>query len=795
MKQKQNKTNTPDKKNSIKNYSFDKEKKENLDEISSLNYFKIKGMEKEKNYHENNRKENNPEYRNLTEKIYSSNLAKLGNYYNNNQKDLLLYGSKKYDYLEIQRLVKEMSKYKNKVITKIKENKKNKNVCKNYAFESCDEKVILTPLAERDSNKNNMEKLEKKKFDEAERCGVVMRRIEYANLLDHRDSFISGRNSLEEDKEMLLLMKDAVDCIERNWIRYRNNKNKINKIDEVDNEDGDKDEEEDEDEEKDENNNFTNNIHDNNGISKLNKIIKEHFYFQLLSNKNPVNIKKDKNRCYLYKFYKISEFEQKDNKKKYIEELENKINEEHNNYIETKNILDNLDSENKQLQLLLKNTKKDNIESDKQHENEEEKNNEENQQDDLLKKYKDINDKYDQKVDDYLSLSKIYNKLVTDNNNLKSNYDKLLQNHNILNEKYNEILEDNKMKNYEINNNKNDQEKTLKKYNQNLQKINKLSNIIEDINTKKNEYTNNNNFLLNDKIKSKEKENLNNDIYYLKKIIDEKEKEIEGHKNAIKNLKNYKNNEYEKEIINLKKQIYNNDKINKNQITNYEKQIELLNNRINSLEYEKEEFRKTSNDLENISPNNINKYKELLNQYKNEINKLNEKNDKLNNDIEDLKQKLNKENNDINNEINNNNVYNNENNKYYELLQIKKKHEEKIDRLNKIIEELKNRIQDLYLELSDLKRNGLDIILRNKLFALLIQKHIDKNIIFDKRKFLNFLLKKQFRLNNMNLRNNIFINDRKYKNGDNSLSKLFQSKSKEKKIEYLRSSNKKEGPY
>ena len=93
MKQKQNKTNTPDKKNSIKYYSFDKEKKENLDEISSLNYFKIKGMEKEKNYPENNRKEINPEYRNLTEKIYSSNLAKLGNYYNNNQKDLLLYGS------------------------------------------------------------------------------------------------------------------------------------------------------------------------------------------------------------------------------------------------------------------------------------------------------------------------------------------------------------------------------------------------------------------------------------------------------------------------------------------------------------------------------------------------------------------------------------------------------------------------------------------------------------------------------------------------------------------------------
>ena len=53
MKQKQNKTNTPDKKNNIKNYPFAIGKKEHLDEITSLNYFKIKGMEKEKNYPEN----------------------------------------------------------------------------------------------------------------------------------------------------------------------------------------------------------------------------------------------------------------------------------------------------------------------------------------------------------------------------------------------------------------------------------------------------------------------------------------------------------------------------------------------------------------------------------------------------------------------------------------------------------------------------------------------------------------------------------------------------------------------
>ena len=78
--------------------------------------------------------------------------------------------------------------------------------------------MILTPLAETEIEKHEMEKLEKKKFDEAERCGVVMRRIEYTHLLDHRDSL---RNSLEEEKRLLSLLRDSVDKIERSSLTFR----------------------------------------------------------------------------------------------------------------------------------------------------------------------------------------------------------------------------------------------------------------------------------------------------------------------------------------------------------------------------------------------------------------------------------------------------------------------------------------------------------------------------------------------------------------------------------------------
>ena len=74
-------------------------------------------------------------------------------------------------------------------------------------------------------------------------------------------------------------------------------------------------------------------------------------------------------------------------------------------------------------------------------------------------------------------------------------------------------------------------------------------------------------------------------------------------------------------------------------------------------------------------------------------------------------------------------------------------YEKKISNLNKIIEELKARIQNLYYQVSFLQKSdkfnkNSDIIIKLKLAIILIRNYIHKNIIFDKREFFNILMKK-----------------------------------------------------
>ena len=220
-----------------------------------------------------------------------------------------------------------------------------------------------------------------------------------------------------------------------------------------------------------------------------------------------------------------------------------------------------------------------------------------------------------------------------------------------------------------------------------------------------------------------------------------------------------KNNEYENEINNLKKNMNNFDKINKLKTKEYEKEIEFLKNRNDEIEKENENLKKIANDLK---------------KYKNS-----KKNDNNNENINDLIDK-------------------------------NKKNEEKINNLNQTIKELINKINDLNLEIYNNRDNNdnndnnrennnsdneQDNELKKRLFFLLIQKYIDKNIIFDKREFFNLLMDRKFKQNIRNLRAFNEQLDRKYKTADDSLSKLFKSKSKEKKIEMLRSSFKKDQIY
>jgi len=106
--------------------------KEKEFETTSMSYFRIiKELEKQnseqKLSQELKKKEQKPKKSNLTELIYEKNSKKLGNYYNENQNNLLLYGSSKYDVLTMDKLVKEMGNYKSRIISKINENKNVKN--------------------------------------------------------------------------------------------------------------------------------------------------------------------------------------------------------------------------------------------------------------------------------------------------------------------------------------------------------------------------------------------------------------------------------------------------------------------------------------------------------------------------------------------------------------------------------------------------------------------------------------------------------------------------------------------
>ena len=787
-------------------------------ETTSMNYFRImKEIEREQKSQERTKKDSKPTYKNLTEKIYSNNSTKLGNYYNKNQKDLLLYGSKKYDLYNIQRLVKEMGRYKSKVIKKIQENKKN-NVCKNYALESCDEKVILTPLAENEKEKNEMENLEKKKFDEAQRCGVVMRRIEYTHLLDNRDTF---RNSdiNEEDKEMLMLMKDSVDMIERNWLRYKiikrikenncysnkNNDKEIisNFLDENNDVNNNKNNHEILKNENQNKKNLSQNI--KKGFNILDKFIKRQFYLEFINkqNKKITIINKSKDRCFLTKIIKPAEDTEINKNKIYLEELQHKYNELNNNYIDSKNKLDNLNLQNKQLQLLLEDSKNNYQDLyDEYKAKEDEFNNNKKDKDQLLQNINDISNKYNKKMDEYSALNQNYNELLIINNNLKNNYDLLLQNNNTLNNKYKEALEDVNKTNEELDKIKTDYETTMKLNNQKEKKLQEISKKKESIDKEKSELLTSNKLLL-DKITNLDGEMNNfkrtktlqdienenrikalNDNFikeknYLQSIVNDKDKEILKHKNTIENYKNKdneleiirkelneikkekdekdeelnkikldlnekinKNDENEKEIINLKKTLLDNDEINKNKINEYEQEVQKFKSRIDLLEKEKDDMKTMAKILENLANENKDKYVKLFYKYKNDIDTLNKKNSKLNKDILEFKKMM--ANNSNNSKDENSQKYNNY------LVEINIIYEKKIIRLNKIIEELRNRIQVLYLELSYIQRNNItfnknaDIVIKIKMMFLLIQNYLGKNTIFDKRKFLNILLDKNF---------------------------------------------------
>ena len=663
-----------------KRFSYQSAKKSDNSDNDSMDYFRI--MKEVKNQHSGSGKniKKNSSPNNLTEKIYSINSEKLGKYYKNNNKDLLLYGSKKFDLLNIQRLVKEMAKYKSKVLKKINEKNKTNNAGKNYGFESCDKNLILTPLAQNEKDNQDLaDSFEKKKFQEAERSGVVMRRIEYVHLLDRRDTF--KKNSYEDDKKIIMLMIEAVDKIERNWLLYKlRKKNKeLNEIKK--NLHQDKNINQHKIKNKDNNISIEENI-----IEKSNESISDNEYQTLETtcdtkdklkfksidknakpeSKNKANIfhikdllistfdikfihhkKRIQNIRTIYKsqkhcFYKkmrkkSNEFKSKKN----YDEIENKLKEKDDEYNKIKSQLDNTILENKKLNLMLSEIDNEYKELKEKYDsslNESENNKKENEI--LTINNQKLNSELNQKIEESNKINDNYNKSLEEKNIIKNKYDKLIQDHDSLNQKYNDILNNYNKTKEELDEVKNKYDEVVKFSEKNEQQLEIMNQNLENINKEKNDFINNNKLLidkitnLNDAMDNLEKknneQNQENDIK-MKEIINKNKKDMEEKENIIEEYKN-KNNE----LIILKN---NFDIIKKN---TEDKDIE-LNNLKNEFKKLKEDYdiiqkEKENNDIElNNVKNKLNNKNDIINSYEKQIDDLTIKNNIYEKHMNDLK--------------------------------------------------------------------------------------------------------------------------------------------------------------
>ena len=218
---------------------------------------------------------------------------------------------------------------------------------------------------------------------------------------------------------------------------------------------------------------------------------------------------------------------------------------------------------------------------------------------------------------------------------------------------------------------------------------------------------------INDKIKEINKlnehiENNNREINKLNKIKTDNEKEI----SELKQIKT----ENEDEINKLKEQVNNEDNENKklslfledakrtisdkdqeiNNLKNYYiNQQNLLNKDKEASDKEKLNLKESINILESLVISEKSKFNKLFLLAKNIVDKLNKEKMVLNEEI--IKIKNEKENNDNKNE---------KEKKYnYGIIKENNIYDKKVKRLNKIIEELRNRIEHLYLELSPKQNN------------------------------------------------------------------------------------------
>ena len=658
---------------------------------TSKNYFKLyKEIENIQNNNANIKYNTNKNSNNisnsLNQRIYSDYSKKLGDYYQRYKEDLILYGSKNYDLLEVDNLVQEMKQYKNIVLEKINKNP-NKYKLKNYGLNSNDDNLILTPLAEKERYK--MGNNEKELFSEAERRGVVMRRIEYSNLLDQNSNINNNENT-----KVFMVMKDAVAKIEKCWMFYKNTKkmrikrgiNIIKKnvqrkvlklLDYLNNEklkfiymnpnpsvlsfkNG---------------LNLKNNIYNynNNTINEQteenNKIFRPNACF-IDKIRVDGNIIQDKKKMYddlQKKYYKlILDY-------KILQEELNKFKVENSNLNHKINILMN---ENAEMNTLKKERTElinnfDNIS---------------NNYNELLKEYDNLNENYTNLLNNQTNIfNDMRNSIPVENT---EEYIALLNDYNSLKDKHNNMskeLEDIKNKYQELNNNY----LNLESENNDLLQKNKNDEsngfiIEEETITKNNEY----------KIKF---ENLNKEILTIKNDYEKQISNLNKNNNKLIEKNNDLNNNINSLQLKLKEisednSINNNKKINQN---------ELLNDKMKEYENKIKVYEKKIKENENIIKdyeNKINVYEDEIKEYKNKINLYENETKKYNNKISIYENESKEYKNKINLYENENKKYGNRTNEYENKIKEYEnktnEYENKIKEYRNIINEYENKIKE-----------------------------------------------------------------------------------------------------
>ena len=676
---------------------------------TSKNYFKLyKELENSQNNSfkkQKNKSNSKMPPNSLNEKIYSNYSKKLGDYYHKNKEDLYLYGSKKYDLLTVDNLVEEMKQYKKTVIEKIKENQ-NKLKNKNYGLQSNDDSLILTPLADKERSK--MGNNEKEQFNAAERFGVVMRRIEYTNLISQNGNIAS------ENSKVFFVMKDAVAKIEKCWLFYKYSKKRrlfrgmkllekyikrkiLNFFDYLNNEKlkyiymshnpsmlsfkNDLD------------STSTNNPKLNNKNNRNSNNYQKNKFKNSLNddNNNDINNKNENSICFIEK---ISIYGKQ---KKSQDDLKNDYAKIKLNYKMQQNELNKYKNENSnlnnQINTLIKEI--DKLKKEK---------------DDLIKNKESISANYNKLVKEYDSnLNEKYNNLLNENENIKNKYKELnhmmnLQNKeqsqnddNITNQfislekEINEYQEKNKNLNNELLKIKNDYEMQI---NQLKKEKNELQNTL-DLNNINNNNGNNVYISQIELLKNKINE-------YENKIKKYESKEINFYQKQINELKN-KNESYEKQILSLESTI----EMSKKEIIKMQNEEKIVN---------------LSKDYNNINNENI---KSENNNLKKEINNYKSNNVNLNKNLEEYKLKIEETEEKLNTYIINNNKLLEENNNFKITF----------NKLNNLINGLNIRIKQLLEENKNLKRNKSFCLNNsnaknfNKLFILFIDTFCKKKII------------------------------------------------------------------